>query len=509
MTRPRPSLGMEKFNLDLGSVPFLRGYAAAWNRVYMANREVMTTAKALLFSELASSLGRGVALDDALRLAAGKAPDVSLAGAAGRAWAGLVAFAMFLSMLLVQVLVLAYVGLAGRFSSPERVARLMARNLLRGVERGLPLSRAMAAEPTGFTGSEMRLVEAAESLGTLPATLRELSRDLRTPMLHALQPIRFYLFYLVIAILIGAFLMFKVLPKYVDIFVQLGVELPPLTRFVFEAGALLDSMNPLLVAALRMAVVLLVLVPMLVSVIGPFANGTRLSLQVAALWMGGLVLVPLLLLFHRTIVVGVTSATPWWLLPTLICVAVLMSAAAVPFLLRVFQQAILAGEEILTRVTRPMTRLVAPEVERSRRLDAAARWTQALALAVERRMPEGEALALATLTVAGVWRDRSVRLAERVARGVPLREALAGGPLFGAAMDGAVASAIESPACRELLAHYAVDLRFEAAASAARARKLVELLTLAVVACIVGLLVIALYLPLFQLPLAVMAQGNN
>ncbi|GAA4770046.1 type II secretion system inner membrane protein GspF [Stakelama sediminis] len=130
-----------------------------------------------------------------------------------------------------------------RQSEQDHVRAIVAR-VADGVVEGRRLADAMAREPRSFPPLYRAMVSAGESSGTLPDLLERLSAllerqaEMRGKVFSALAyPVVLTL----VAILVVAVLMIKVVPKVVEQFDNVGQQLPLLTRLVMGVSGFLAS----------------------------------------------------------------------------------------------------------------------------------------------------------------------------------------------------------------------------------------------------------------------------
>jgi type IV pilus assembly protein PilC len=121
----------------------------------------------------------------------------------------------------------------------ERAAAVLARRLERYVLSGHSLSDAMRKYPSIFHAEEVRIVQAGESWSRLPEALRRLSQFQMAE--GRLADMRHFLAYpIVLAVILMSLLSFilvTIVPKFEDIFRQLGADaLPTLTHQLIRAG---------------------------------------------------------------------------------------------------------------------------------------------------------------------------------------------------------------------------------------------------------------------------------
>lgn len=126
--------------------------------------------------------------------------------------------------------------------SDDRVLRATLADVRGEVERGVPLSAALAARPQDFSRLVVAMIAAGETGGILDdvleriATFLERDDELRKRLLAALA---YPLTVLAAAILLVAFLLVRVVPMFSQLFEEFHVPLPPSTRVLLAlSGAL-------------------------------------------------------------------------------------------------------------------------------------------------------------------------------------------------------------------------------------------------------------------------------
>ncbi|MBM3285869.1 MAG: type II secretion system F family protein [Candidatus Eisenbacteria bacterium] len=126
------------------------------------------------------------------------------------------------------------------------------------IERGESLSDGMVAHPEAFNRMYVSMIRAGERAGTLDEILEDLAVYLekidaiKTKVRSALS---YPLFVLVFAIGATAFLLFKIVPTFAEIYADLGQNLPGLTQAVVAASNAVRH-NVLLSAVITIGVIL-------------------------------------------------------------------------------------------------------------------------------------------------------------------------------------------------------------------------------------------------------------
>jgi type II secretory pathway component PulF len=147
----------------------------------------------------------------------------------------------------LQVLVAAGTPLVQAIQSVEKQAedpawRSVVTSLREGVESGVPLSESMRKHPAVFDAVALSLISAGETSGDMPAMLERLSQitrkqlKLRSMLIGAMV-------YPALLISLGTVvtltLLLFVLPRFSDLFAELGSELPPSTKVLMWISGML------------------------------------------------------------------------------------------------------------------------------------------------------------------------------------------------------------------------------------------------------------------------------
>jgi general secretion pathway protein F len=116
--------------------------------------------------------------------------------------------------------------------------------LLSGVKEGMPLSRAMAANPLLFSAMAVAMTEAGEADGNLGGALGRLSEALgQADDLRALisTSLLYPIILLVIAVGVILMMLLFVVPQFESLFVGAGDRLPAASRYIMQASQLLRA----------------------------------------------------------------------------------------------------------------------------------------------------------------------------------------------------------------------------------------------------------------------------
>ncbi|MBD3236654.1 MAG: hypothetical protein GF330_08115 [Candidatus Eisenbacteria bacterium] len=190
----------------------------------------------------------------------------------------------------------------------QRTLADAAENVAMRIERGEGLSDALEAQPRVFNSIYVSMVRAAEQAGVLAEILDELAAyledldALRTKVRSALS---YPLFVIAFAAAATAFLFFKIVPTFADIYAEMGQQLPGLTRLVLSISAALGDH-----AAVGGGLTLLAVVSAAFLVRTPAGGYARDALVLRLPLFGAVIRKAVLSRFARTLGVLLRSGVP-------------------------------------------------------------------------------------------------------------------------------------------------------------------------------------------------------
>lgn len=114
--------------------------------------------------------------------------------------------------------------------------------IAKAIEGGSSLSEAMSKHPKVFDNLYVNMVRAGEIGGVLEAVLNKIAHFLekRQALIGKVKSAMMYpVVVMSLAVIIVVFILWKIMPKFVDIFQQLGAELPWLTQQLVNASHVL------------------------------------------------------------------------------------------------------------------------------------------------------------------------------------------------------------------------------------------------------------------------------
>ncbi|MBI5155493.1 type II secretion system F family protein, partial [Candidatus Poribacteria bacterium] len=409
----------------------------------------------------------------------------------GRALSSLTCVA---SLLLVPATAFVYTILSFRMADPDRVARIMARRLLKKVENGLPLPGAMRRCGADYDSEEIELVRAGEQWGALPLTLKRFSEFQTTERTLTLQgaQVTYPLLLGLFLFHAGLFIAWKIIPKFAEVLVELSVDTG---RVAFMGRVFLFLQSPAMPLLLFNPVSYILFVYFVTRTL---MNGNRMSLV-------------FFLLFALAVLTGLFgAATPLASQlfgisgSTIALLGIAVGATLTtlfPVFVRLAEGTVLAFERWFALLTAmfPFLRLFADTF----RAQQEARWLAALSLALECGVTAPEAIQSAGRVSVGRLGRRSAAVVELVKAGHSIGDACVRKRLLRPHLNHRLVLIDWNGGFVENLRHIAEDASQDAFERLNRAGRLAEVLAVTIGSVLVFLLVSALYGGLFSIPTAV------
>lgn len=134
-------------------------------------------------------------------------------------------------------------------------------NVIKQLHDGVPFSKAISVHPKTFSQVFIGLVRAAEEAGSLGITLNQLATYLEgsDKLVRKIKTLLAYpAFVAVFFVIISAVMSFAIIPRFEEIFSDLGGELPGITKAVFGANRFFISNSPLIMLVIAALVALLI-----------------------------------------------------------------------------------------------------------------------------------------------------------------------------------------------------------------------------------------------------------
>jgi type II secretory pathway component PulF len=471
-----------------------------WESLIMANSAARREAKGALFGELAEATRQGMPLDAAL-LHASQNVDESRK----RRWRSNLPpgaesrhrpLDVLIAILMTVVGHLGYVfyGLmALRMTDIERISRLLALRLYRYVAAGYTLSDAMRRCSEDYDVSEVQMIEASEQWGALPDGLKRLSQfQISERQLTMMGTLALYPFWMGgLLLVVATFCMVFIIPKFKDIYDQLGAELPaPTTLLLNYAQFFSGSVAGLLVNLVWIGLLLF-------FILRGLLNGTRMTkllvglavcLSVAGITAGaGMSLVDAMNSNHN-------NPDEGWYVMSVIGLVVLLTVLVVPYILSGIEKFVLRVE----RNSRPLLRFL-PLAGRAVRVEQQARWLGALALGLSSGVTPDRALRSAGRICGGNIERKSFYAAELAAGGYAIGAACVRAGVLDTAANYRLQLLDGRPDYLDGLRSIAEDSSQYAYEWLQRSGRVAEIFMIVALGIVAAFFVIAMYLPLFNI----------
>jgi len=482
-------------NFDLLELPGIRYFTRQWRGVVFANRSARREAKAALFAELAEAAKRGVPLHVALQMICQTAEEMDRARPGKRARGaesrnpllnGLCAVGLICFLPIGYMI---YLILSFRTVDVERIARILAARLLGHVERGHSLAEAMS-HCGDYEVPEVAMIRAGVQWGRVPEALRRISeyQTVEARLTAQGAQMLYPLFLMGLLILPITFILVKIIPKFVDIFAQLGMELPGLTLQTIRLSRVLSSFPIILFAVIAGFFLLRALM-----------NGNAVSKlpflfpAVAALIGGGIgVAVALVRLYHRE---GLGEEGLFLLGYGVLGI---LYIGLMPSVMNLLERVVLWAERLMELVVYYIPFLHTPA-----RAEAEARWLSGLALALESGVSGPDAVRSAGDICGGGFRTRSQEAARRMDAGHGLGEACVEEKVLSPILNHRLVLVGLQDDFVGGLRDVADDSSQQAFDLTNRAGRIVEVVAIVAVGIVMAGFILAMYMPLFAIPRAV------
>jgi type II secretory pathway component PulF len=464
----------------------------SWRRFAFANSATRREAKAILFQELAVAVRNGMPLDEALGSCMRSEGNVNgtirsenrLLGS--RLLQNIVAMFYFLFISSGALILLLLVSTWA--ADVERVARVLATRLLPLIRAGHSLSDAMARLPQDYSAEEVATIRAGERWSNLATAMDRLGqfqyyeREIQRHWSRMAYPL--WLCAMVFGLL--QFITVFIVPKFKDIFDQIGIELPAATqwanslgRFFVESGFFV--LGPLL------------LFFFLVLILRMFMVGNRMLRNLAVLIVvGGLTILCFLLLGAYAKTDDVVTFFIGLLFSVML--AVMMGL----YLLTGAEKLVLYLERRFGSWFGYIPIIGAP-----RQTERESRWLGALSMALDSGVDSAEAVEGAGNICGGSIGVRSRRAAELVRGGYPIGRAVLETGVLRRPYANRLNMLDGRTAYLKGLANIAEDAARESYHALNRASRVAEVLSVVMIGIIAGLFAFAMYMPLFKIPMVI------
>ncbi|MBX7247154.1 MAG: type II secretion system F family protein [Candidatus Sumerlaeaceae bacterium] len=507
---------------DLANMPVIGAWFRRWQDLMVANSSVRREAKALMYGELGEALKQGMPLDTALSLNSQnlkehRRPQIGGHGqGADRRHPWLYRFLATLSIapeyfvafsiLLDRVFwfvcwpvnwgLFLYSCTPFCFTDAERVARLFANRLREHVSKGFSLSEAMRKCGRDFDEPEIAIAEMGEQLGNLGDALWRLSRfhTIQARLSYTALQVSYPIQLAIVLSLPIFFVVIAIIPKFADIYNQLGMVLPAWTQGVIESSWIFSRG---FIGLLLMSSVLLLLVRHLMNghVMARYFIGLGLVGYFAAVFLQ-----MAFLSGSRSYLTGGDYRDQDARLEVAFFFACGIGAFIVvmPWVIGMVERLVLWAER-WTRAIILKVGVLASAV----RAERESRWLAALAISICGGMKPHEALRMAGMTIGGSCAIRSFKAAILTEKGLPIGQACLKARVLAEETNHRLALIDSRMEHAASLQDVAEDRTLSADHLMTRAGRLGEAAGIVLLGGLVAAFVIGIYMPLFYIPTVV------
>jgi type II secretory pathway component PulF len=365
--------------------------------------------------------------------------------------------------------------------------RYVANRLAASMARGRMLSEAMFSMPLIFNSQERHTVAMGEQSGRLAESLEMLAEyngqtgQFNRLLAAILYPMTVFL----LCVTIVAFVLIKFMPKQVDIFRQLGSDLPRFTTWVVRFTA-----HPLVVEFFLFVVVPALALLILTLIVPRILHGNNILTVLFLVLVAALLacaFVPLAVYymgFARSAMAAILAVTS----------AISGSLAAAVGVYYLFRWANTSLPRLVQRAAAVVLGWFGPF-----RKAHLSRFLLSLGYSLRARIPFPDALEIAGQAAGGRLRREAIRLRAVVEQGHSFADGIAASRWF----QGQVGAILSLSEWRGSLADDCVELaqrlRWEAQRASERLAALIEWPSIVLVGIILGLFAISIYLPIFSI----------
>lgn len=458
----------------------------------------------VLFGELAQAVKLNMPLDEALSRACQNLAERGVGGSLIKRGANtrfnrlnvFLGFIYGLSSFCFGLI--AYLPFAFRFADVERVARLLALKLLPLVQSGIPLSKAMKSCDVDYTEQEVALVEVGESTDNLATALRELSQSQAVARRLSVMSsgVAMPLMVFPAALMIVSYILMTITPKFQDIFRQLGIPANQLGGFTYLTSYT-SSWEILFFITIILFLVIVVPITWLMM------NGNTTSIVILAIQcLGALYIISyslseVILDVLQSSFTGVNDA--WWLV--ILFGLMMIGILLLPGFLKGVEYILLKYESYGRRMVGWL-----PVIGRAVRIQEETAWLGTLAMAVSAGCSAEESLQMAGKRSQYFLRKKSIRAAELAGKGLEIGSACQDAKVLSSHINARLFLLDGRSDYAEGIGTLARDMAEDAYDVLQRSARVVEVAAFLLYGIVVGFFVVALYYPLFLIP--ILAMGH-
>ncbi len=464
-----------------------------WKLFAFANSATRPEAKAILFQELSVATANGMPLDEALEMAVRSERD-RVGGAKtadeGGPWSIIQTLVALIYIFFSSIGVLLLLLLTSVWATDvERVARVLAMRLLPFIRAGHSLSSAMAMLRSDYSPQEVSIIRAGESWNNLPTALEKLGqfqyyeRELQRHWARMMYPLWLFL-------VMGTIMTFSavfILPKFKDIYDQLGAELPGITQLIVDVAAWATS------AGMPFLFLLLGLISFIMTIrLLMVGNRTLRDIAAGGLFILGIVGINVAMFAFSDAAVDTIGSIG-------VFIVVILSAILPAMVL----MAVLSeSEKLVLWLERTASRWFGniPVIGAPRRTEMESRWLAALSLGLSSGIEAPVAIEAAGDICGGSLARSSRRAAELAGQGHSIGEAVVKARVLRPRYANRLRLLDGRPGYLADLADISEDAARDSFHTLNRASRIAEVATVCVIGVSVAIFAIAMYVPLFQIP---------
>lgn len=373
----------------------------------------------------------------------------------------------------------------------ERVARVLALRLLPYIRAGHSLAAAMEMLPRDYSKEEINIIRAGEGWGNLPRALQNLGRYqlYERKMLRHWARMSYPVWLLLFMLMIGLFCVIFIIPKFKDIYDQLGAPLPRASEILLNMGEAVVGFGIWLPIIIWAALV--------IFTVRQFMGGNRLVRDVTAIILTTITTsaaVALVLRLNEDVplVFGGTGLT------ILVVCAALLAVILAAALLFQMEESVLGFEKWSNRLFGSIPWVGAP-----RRTEMESRWLATLSLALDSGIEAPAAVEAAGDAVSISMAERSRKAAALVRQGHSIGQAVVEADTLRTPYANRLRLLDGRAGYLQGLADIAEDAARDSYQTMNRASRIVEVASVSIIGVGVGLFAYAMYMPLFSIPLIV------
>ncbi len=481
----------------------LRTFKNTYQETIFAAPKYRAEAKILLFRELSKAASIDVSMEQALGMISQKAEENWIS--TGRPFSAgpenrhfLIKFFYLIVIVFGYIPMLLYAAFSHWNVDLDLIAQKLARRLHKHVAKGMAFSEAMEKCGLDYSEQEVALARSGEESGQFAEALSQIANmQLYTQRVSRAASLILYPFFIVaLGISLITFMTHKIIPKFVDIYAQMGAEIPPFTAtFIrlshgpFPSFFLLVSMLFSIFFALWFCRVLM--------------NGSGIGKLFIFVTITG---------FSNMIVIGAILSIAeqsggnlrdlMYIVFAVILVFALLSFVLSIYLIRGIEHYLLKLEYRFKRTFHFL-----PLIRRGWQTQMEAVWTSSLALGLKSGMETADAVMMACQITGGRVASRGPKVQKLCQEGHTIGEACRKANLLRPQQNERIFLAEKHDNFIHTLESFSLDMYEQAKMTHEKAQRVIEISTTILISIITFGILLAMYLPIFYIPNIVINQN--